>query len=53
MLTHNGCFPSVVSTFDHSYNRISDPAPFILGSTIHNRQLASKSSRISSIVICC
>ncbi|KAI0724017.1 peptide N-acetyl-beta-D-glucosaminyl asparaginase amidase A-domain-containing protein [Cerioporus squamosus] len=37
-----------VSTFDHSYNRKSDPAPFILGSTIHNRQLASGFFTIAS-----
>ncbi|CDO72908.1 hypothetical protein BN946_scf185002.g93 [Trametes cinnabarina] len=30
-----------VATFDHSYDRTSLPAPFILGSTIHERQLAS------------
>ncbi|KAI0748346.1 peptide N-acetyl-beta-D-glucosaminyl asparaginase amidase A-domain-containing protein [Daedaleopsis nitida] len=30
-----------VATFDHSFNRVSDPAPFILGSTIRNRQQAS------------
>ncbi|KAI0652955.1 peptide N-acetyl-beta-D-glucosaminyl asparaginase amidase A-domain-containing protein [Cubamyces menziesii] len=30
-----------VATFDHSYDRTSHPAPFILGSTIHERQLAS------------
>ncbi|KAL7283571.1 LOW QUALITY PROTEIN: hypothetical protein ACG7TL_003006 [Trametes sanguinea] len=29
-----------VATFDHSYDRTSLPAPFILGSTIHERQLA-------------
>ncbi|KAH9901591.1 peptide N-acetyl-beta-D-glucosaminyl asparaginase amidase A-domain-containing protein [Cubamyces lactineus] len=32
---------SFVATFDHSYERTSHPAPFILGSTIHERQLAS------------
>ncbi|KAI0780713.1 peptide N-acetyl-beta-D-glucosaminyl asparaginase amidase A-domain-containing protein [Trametes elegans] len=32
---------SFVATFDHSYDRTSHPAPFILGSTIKERQLAS------------
>ncbi|RDX56537.1 hypothetical protein OH76DRAFT_1509456 [Lentinus brumalis] len=37
-----------VSTFDHSYDRKSDPAPFILGSTIHNHQLASGFFKVAS-----
>ncbi|KAH9857099.1 peptide N-acetyl-beta-D-glucosaminyl asparaginase amidase A-domain-containing protein [Lenzites betulinus] len=32
---------SFVADFDHSYNRVSQPAPFILGSTIRERQLAT------------
>ncbi|OJT07842.1 Peptide-N4-(N-acetyl-beta-glucosaminyl)asparagine amidase A [Trametes pubescens] len=30
-----------IANFDHSYERTSNPAPFILGSTIHERQIAS------------
>ncbi|TBU49086.1 peptide N-acetyl-beta-D-glucosaminyl asparaginase amidase A-domain-containing protein [Dichomitus squalens] len=30
-----------VATFDHSLNRVSTPAPFILGSTIKNHQTAT------------
>ena len=30
----------VVTTIDHSYDRTSHPAPFILGSTIHNHQVS-------------
>ena len=32
----------VIVDFDHSYNRASLPSPFILGSTINERQVASK-----------
>ncbi|KAH9945923.1 peptide N-acetyl-beta-D-glucosaminyl asparaginase amidase A-domain-containing protein [Epithele typhae] len=35
-------------TFDHSYDRKSDPAPFILGSTIQERQLASGFFKVAS-----
>ncbi|KAI0928911.1 hypothetical protein AcW2_004771 [Taiwanofungus camphoratus] len=31
---------SIMASFDHSYERTSLPSPFILGSTIHERQLA-------------
>ena len=48
-----------MSTFDHSYDRTSDPAPFILGSTIHNHQLSSTytpffctSSTASQVLLC-
>ncbi|KAI0362365.1 hypothetical protein OH77DRAFT_1441853 [Trametes cingulata] len=37
-----------VANFDHSYERTSLPAPFILGSTIHERQLASGFFHIAS-----
>ncbi|KAI0709482.1 peptide N-acetyl-beta-D-glucosaminyl asparaginase amidase A-domain-containing protein [Earliella scabrosa] len=46
ILTPDGS--NFVSTFDHSYNRVSKPAPFILGSTIRNRQLASGFFRLAS-----
>ncbi|KAI0647264.1 peptide N-acetyl-beta-D-glucosaminyl asparaginase amidase A-domain-containing protein [Trametes meyenii] len=39
---------SFVTNFDHSYERTSLPAPFILGSTIHERQLATAFFTISS-----
>ncbi|KAI0062254.1 hypothetical protein BV25DRAFT_1825690 [Artomyces pyxidatus] len=35
---------SFEATIDHSYNRVVKPAPFILGSTIAERQLAGKYS---------
>ena len=31
---------AVTAVFDHSYDRVSLPAPFILGSTIHENQVA-------------
>ncbi|KAI1794573.1 peptide N-acetyl-beta-D-glucosaminyl asparaginase amidase A-domain-containing protein [Ganoderma leucocontextum] len=37
-----------VATFDHSYNRVSNPAPFILGSTIKNHQTAEGFFTIAS-----
>ncbi|RPD66354.1 hypothetical protein L226DRAFT_478924 [Lentinus tigrinus ALCF2SS1-7] len=46
LLTPDGS--QFVSTFDHSYDRESDPAPFILGSTIHNHQLASGFFQVAS-----
>jgi hypothetical protein len=32
--------PAVTTIFDHSYSRVLLPAPFILGSTIKERQMA-------------
>ncbi|KAI0736722.1 peptide N-acetyl-beta-D-glucosaminyl asparaginase amidase A-domain-containing protein [Fomitopsis betulina] len=34
-------YDSFIADFDHSYNRVSLPSPFILGSTINERQVAS------------
>ncbi|KAH9935048.1 peptide N-acetyl-beta-D-glucosaminyl asparaginase amidase A-domain-containing protein [Fomitopsis serialis] len=41
-------YDSWTADFDHSYNRVSSPSPFILGSTINERQVATSYFVVSS-----
>ncbi|PCH37957.1 hypothetical protein WOLCODRAFT_148915 [Wolfiporia cocos MD-104 SS10] len=41
VLSENSESATITAVFDHSYDRASLPSPFILGSTINERQLAS------------
>jgi len=41
-------YDSWTAEFDHSYDRVSSPSPFILGSTINERQVATSYFVISS-----
>lgn len=41
---------AVVATFDHSYDRTLHPSPFILGSTIQERQQAGKQRHLDVLV---
>ncbi|KAH9843087.1 peptide N-acetyl-beta-D-glucosaminyl asparaginase amidase A-domain-containing protein [Rhodofomes roseus] len=44
----NDSYESWTAEFDHSYNRVSLPSPFILGSTINERQTATSSFVVSA-----
>lgn len=42
-------FDLVNASFDHSYERLSLPGPFMVGSTINERQMSGMSDSLSMI----